>query len=415
VFSVDYGLPDLFTLTGYAQPVICYHVGYVGKFIKFRNYIMDDPDKDSIDHRGIANLFELLSALYIQAGKCAFATTCLLQSIIETPSRTTDKEVYDGSNYELHSSFHHRRSIEEVSFILLYFGLTREIGHTYADDCLRTATKVHSREITDEAITQAVVESAKRTFKELGSRTDYMFDCWHQSYLVASKDKGSVLHCENLRSEILADNLGFNILFTSLNTLARYGNQKPNFKIIASEVIIGLFVVQLLEACKYLVKALPAEQSNPQLVSRYFPGISVNDAPLHAQLNATDMILDFQIAHAVRWEYLKPSLASLAMMHLFPDTWRVQGSTVVATCSPSEITRRQAIAVSNVEGYLSYYTKEMLKLQARLGDVVNFVGHMATGEASENTTGQPTDVTFGDQIAGNLQTYLDRLNGKAGS
>src|SRR5205823_1364879 len=147
---------------------------------------------------------------------------------------------------------------------------------------------VHSREITDEAITQAVVESAKRAFKELDSGANYMFDCWHQSYLIASKDKGSILHCDNLRSEILADNLGFNIVITSLNTLARYGNQKPNFKIIASELIIGLFVVQLMEACKYLVKALPAEQSNFELVSRYFP-ISVNDVPLHARLNATQM------------------------------------------------------------------------------------------------------------------------------
>ena len=413
VFSVDHGVPDLFTLIGYSQPVICYHVGYVGKFIKFRNYIMEDPDKHRIDHHGIANLFELLSALYMQAGNCAFATTCLLQSIIETPFQTTDKEVYDGSNYELHSSFHHSRSIE-ASFTLLYFGLTHEIGHTYADDCLQTGTKVHSREITDKAIAQAVVESAKRVFKEIAPNSDYMFNCWHESYLVASKDKGSVLHCDNLRSEILADNLGFNILITSLNSLARYGNQKPNFKIIASEVIIGLFVVQLMEACKYLVKALPAEQSNPELGSRYFP-IPVNDAPLHARLNAEQMIQDFQIAHAVRWEFLKPSLASLAIMHLFPDIWSIKGRTVVANCSASELTRREAIAVSNVEGYLSYYTKEMLKLQARLGDVVHFVGHMVTGKASEHRTRQPADVTFGDQIAGNFRTYLSRLTENAGA
>jgi hypothetical protein len=413
VFSVDHGVPDLFTLMGYSQPVICYHVGYVGKFIKFRNYIMEDPDKRRINDYGIGNLFELVSALYMQAGNCAFATTCLLQSIIETPSRTTDKEMYDHSNYQLHSSFYERHSIDEASFTVLYFGVTHEIGHTYGDECLRTATKIHSREITDEAITQAVVESAKRAFKEWASGTGYMFNCWHESYQVASKDKGSLLHCDNLRSEILADNLGFNILVTSLDSAARYRNHKPNFKIIAAEVIIGLFVVQLLEACKYLVKALPGEQSNPELLSRYFP-ISVNDMPLRAKLNAHQTIQDFQIAHAVRWEYLKPSLASLAMMHMFPDTWTVNGSSLVATCSSSELTRREAIAVSNVEGYLAYYTKEMLKLQARLEDVVDFVGHMATGKASEHRSRQPIDVTFADQIAGNFQTHLARLNGKAG-
>lgn len=376
---------------------------------------MDDPDNNTIDRYGIANLFELLSGLYFRSGNCAFATTCLLQSIIETPSRITDTVMYDNCNFGLHSSFYHDRPIQEASFTLLYLGLAHEIGHTYADDCLRIGANVHPQEITDEAIKQAVVESAKSAFNEIDPSTDYFFKRWHESYLVASKDERSILHCGNLRSEILADFLGFNILITSMKSLTCLGHQQLSFKIVVSETIVGLFVVQLLEACKYLVAALPDKQSNPELVSRYFP-ISVGDAPLHAHLNVHEVILDFQIAHAVRWQFLKPSFISLALMHLFPDTFSVRHGEAVVICSQPELTRRREIAASNVEGYLGFYTKEMKKLQARLEDVVNFVSHVATGEIPSHRVGGATDAKkFGDYIAGNFERHLDRLNGRAGA
>jgi len=412
VFSVDRGVPDLFTLTGYSQPVVCYHHGYVGKFIKFRNYIMLDPQEPSIDLLGMGDLFDLLSALYLQSGNSKFALLCLFQSIIQTPSLTTDKESYDAAIYQLNTAFHHRHSIEEATFTLLYFGLTHEIGHSYGDDALRAGAKVHSQDITDKAIRHATIQAARRAFKDRPDR-DFVFGEWSDYYQEASKEKGSVLHFDNLRSEILADNLGFNMLNTALSSIARYKNQRPNFKIIASEVVISLFVVQLMEACKYLTKALPSEDPKRTFKSRAFP-IEINDTRLSAHLYAAQLISDFQVAHAVRWEFLKPSLTSLALMHLFPDTYAVKGGKLTITCSASELERRQGIAENNVEGYLSYYTKEMMKFQSRLEDVVNFVAHMATGKVSEVKNRQATDKTFVDQISNNFQIYLSRLTDHKG-
>jgi hypothetical protein len=410
VFCIEQGVPDLFTFTGFSQPVICYHLGYVGKFIKFRNYIMEDPDKPRILQDGIANLFELISAFYLQGGKGTFATTCLLQSIMETSSRAADKDVYDYINYEQYSFFYNSRSINEAAFTLLYFGLAHEMGHTYANDCVRTSTKAHSKGITDKAIAKMIIKSAKSAFKV---DSEYMFSFWYENYLITGKDKGSVLHCENLRSEILADNLGLNILITSMGAFARYTNQKLNFKIIVSEVIICLFVVQLMEACKHIVKALPAEKSNIEFELRYFP-IRVNDASLTAELYAHQMIYDFQIAHIVRWEYLKPSLTKIALMHLFPDTWTIKGRTLTANCSPLEFKRREAIAVNAIEGYSSFYSKEMLKFQASLGVVVNFVGHMITDKVPEVRTKHSVNENFADHIDRYFQKYLGRLTGEKG-
>lgn len=426
IFLVDQGMPDLFTLTGFSKPVVCYHLGYVGKFIKFRNYIMEDPTKPRIDYEGIANMFELVSTLYLQNGNSTFATCCLLQSIIQMPTQTIDTDVYENTNYDLHVSFfHHKQPIEESTFTLLYYGLTHELGHTYAEDCLRTGTKIHVLEITDEAITQAAIKSAKEYFKNLpASDAEDHFDLWYQSYMEAKKDKASIVHCDNLRSEILADNVGFNILFTSLSTLARYRNQKLNLKTIVSESIVGLFVVQLLETFKYLVKALPAEQQNPEYSYRFFPSIEellgqeklqTKNAPFYAELRAMQMIIDFQIAHLVRWEYLKPSFELLAHIHLFPDTkWQLVSGRLVANCSPSELRKQKTIAANNVEGYFHFYTKEIAKLQMRLADVVDFVGHMITNQVPEHRTKHTINETFVDYISGNFQTHLGLLNGEKG-
>ena len=86
----------------------------------------------------------------------------------------------------------------------------------------------------------------------------------------------------------------------------------------------------------------------------------------------------------------------------------------MATCSPQELEKRQDIAAANLERYLASYTGEMLKLQARLGDVLHFTGHMATGTVPEFRTKRYADETFAEHIAGNFQTYLKSLTGKQG-
>jgi hypothetical protein len=375
---------------------------------------MEDPEKNSINTYGIANLFEHLSALYLQLGNASFATTCLLQSIIETPVRVTDIDVYNATDYELHSSIYHKRLVNEVSFALLYFGLTHEMGHTYADDCLQTFTKIHSRETTDEAIKEAIIKSAKSAFEEIDPNSDYMFNCWMKDYLLTEKDKTFTLHCENLRSEIFADNLGYNILITSLAAFTRHYKQKFNFKTFVCEVIIGLFTVQLMEACKYLVKTLSIEQSNVKLASRYFP-IDVDDMALKAQLNAQQVIIDFQISHAVRWEYLKPSFGSAAVMHLFPDTWSVKNGTLFPNCSPIELKRREEIAMNNIENYLSFYTKEMKKLQFQLGSVSGFIGHLVTETNPKINDSKKDNKNFTQHIRNNFKTYINLLSDEKAS
>src|SRR5438445_10773563 len=152
--------------------------------------------------------------------------------------------------------------------------------------------------------------------------------------------------------------MGLQILIRFVELACNRNRRTYNRKILVSEVIVGLFIIQLVQFCRLVVKANLAaagqtsdEARDSRRFLRYFPVADGADDELRAQLRSHIVLRDFAIAHRTRIEFLKPTLSTLVLLHLFPDTFKVYESGLVPAVDPPEVSRRASIASQSLMGY----------------------------------------------------------------
>jgi hypothetical protein len=419
IFIVDGGTPELFVLTGLKDPVIWYSKNFIAKHLRFREIIMSD---EGYDKAGLSTLFETLGEFYLSFGNESFSKACFLQSLIEAGSYVRDEIYYESALADSHYFYFTNNLSDqaEAAMVALYLGIAHEIGHTY-----RPTTSVdkgmpkHPLDLSREKIKNALVKAGGETLD--ASMTGQLFGIWKDRVEHECNDPHSPLSLEGLRSEIEADWAGLQIL-TRFMEFA-YRNKRPlKKKIFVAEILIGLFNIQLIEQCKYIAKHMHGSFSsyNSQsansthsrsMTEAYFgDSLARDDKMMWPRLMFFDIQADFAAVHRTRIEFLKPTLRTIIVEHLFPDTFSMQHGIIMPTVPDLEVARRESVASTNLENYLDFYFESFARLLAKFEDVLLFATHMFTDtppEARLNTKGA---TSFAGAILSNFQILLTRLN-----
>jgi hypothetical protein len=416
VFMIDGGAPEFFVLTGLASPAIWYSKTYIDMHLRFREIIMAENGFE----RGTAHLFETLGSFYMSLGNEAFARTCFLQSLIEMPSDTKNADYYDGSS-EVASRFcFSDQAVQgsEAAMVALYFGLAHELGHVYDPRAkIGKNEQKHPVSLERNAIRDALLKAGKEILK--ANMLEYSYDRWSKEAEREFDDPKSILYLDSLRSEIVADWIGFQILFRFMEFASNRIARTYNKKMLISEVVIGLFIIQLLEQCRHLAKnnltkisELHGDAKKATLSSLHVPLDMldmVEDDVLRAQLAQTDVLTSFAAVHRARIEFLKPTLTTCILLHLFPDTFMVRGNAMAARVSQAELSRRESVASSNLEGYFFFYHDSFMKLLARFGDLVLFAAHLVTGSPPPPELNPQSAGNLSEAIAANFLVHFAQL------
>jgi hypothetical protein len=415
IYMIDDGAPEFFVLTGFSEPVVWYSKPYVAKYLTYRNLIMTEEGIDTI---GTANLFETVGSFYLSTGNESFAQTCLIQALIEMPIYTSDIDQYNRLTESAHRSYFYGQSSPECdsAMVALYFGLAHEIGHLCDKKDSTSESHTHPESLDDKDICNALLQAGKDYFSAL---TMPGYERWAAKLEREAGDVSSMLGVSNLRSEIKADWAGFQILLRFIESAYKFKGKTYSKKVLASEVIIGLFIIELIQVCQHIAKVnnervsgLSNAERDTRLSSLYFPLREVDDNALRASLATNDILIDFAISHWARINFLKPTLSTVVLLHLFPETYKVQDDTLIATVNPPELQRRIEIAKGNLEGYFQFYFSACMKLLHRLEDVLSFVGHMVTNSPLPSSVlNSAGESNFDSAIYGNFATHINRLEG----
>ncbi len=420
IYMIDDGAPEFFVLTGFSEPVVWYSKSYIAKYLTYRNLIMTEEGIGTI---GTANLFETVGSFYLSTGNASFAQTCLIQALIEMPTYTSDIDLYNLLTESAHRSYFHGQSSQECDsgMVALYFGLAHEIGHLCDKDST-SGSQTHPKSVDDNDILNALLKAGKEYFN--ASLLPHGYEPWAAKLEKEAGNVSSMLSLANLRSEIKADWAGFQILHRFMESAYNFRGITYNKKVLVSEIVIGVFVIELIQLCQHIAKVNNVRFSNlsdaereARLSSLYAPLSMVDDNPLRASLATNDILIDFAISHWARIQFLKPTLSTVVLLHLFPETYKVQDDMVITTVESSELDRRMEIANVNVEGYFQFYFSACMNLLYRLEDVLCFVSHMVTNSPLPlsvlNSAGESN---FDSAIYGNFVTHINRLEsaGEAG-
>lgn len=299
VFIVKGGAPEFFVLPGLTPPMIWYSEAYVGKHLKFRSLIMNE---ESIRGAGLGHLFDTLSRFYVSLGNENFARSCLFQSLIELPSSYNDSSYYDGANEAVHRFCLGAQSVQapEAAIVALYFGLAHELGHLHETNAY--SQHMHPLSVERSEIKAALLRAGDKVLKS-GS-AEFLQAPWRNKVDAEERDTRSILNINSLRSEIIADWAGFQVLSRFIEDACSFKARAYNKKAFVSEVIIALFALQLIEQCRHVAKhnlrPVDDEHSDNKkgLYLTYTPSdFLTKDDPLFSQLSGSDRLIDFAAVH----------------------------------------------------------------------------------------------------------------------
>ncbi len=416
VFMIQGGAPDFFVLAGLANPAIWYSKTYIDKYLTFRAIIMAETGFE----RGTAHLFETLGSFYMSLGNEVFARTCFLQSLIEMPPHTEDADSYDISS-EVASRFcftDQPTQGAEAAMVALYFGLAHELGHVHNPNAvIGKDAQGHPANLERKAICDALLKAGKDILK--AGMLEYSYDLWSEKAARDFDDPKSILNINSLRSEIVADWVGFQILLRLMEFVSDRRARTYNKKAFVSEVVVGLFIIQLIEQCRHLAKdnftkisELNGKAREAKLSSLFVPLDLLeegDDDVLRTELAHLNVLISFAAVHRARVDFLKPTLTTCVLLHLFPDTLMVLSNAVVPRVSQAELSRRESVASSNVEGYFGFYFDSFAKLLARFEDVSLFAAHLITDSPPPPELNPKGAANLSDAILENLMLHLAQL------
>jgi hypothetical protein len=415
VFMVDGGAPEFFVFTDLQTPVIWYSKAYIAKHLQFRDVIMAEK---GFETSGIGNLLEILGSFYMSLKNETFARTCFLQSLIELRADPNDRSLYEQTVWLAHVFSLSQEPAEgaEAAFIALYFGLAHELGHVYGPNSMADAAlQSHPLDLNRKAISKALLEAGMAVHK--ANLCEYAYKAWSAKAQQGFEDPRSIFNVDSLRSEIVADWIGFQILLRFIEFVAGRRGRTYNKKIFVSELVVGLFVLQLIEQCRHIAKrsitrtrVVDNDGKDSTPLSIYFPfEFMYNDSIDRPMLASMETLIDFSAVHWARIGFLKPTLTTFVLVHLFPDTYSVERGSVSSRVNRTELARRESVALQNLEGYFGFYHNAFMKLLLKFGDVDLFSAHLVTDTPPPPELNPAGAKGLSEAIAKNFGLHIERL------